>query len=350
MIGTFVNGILIFMVFIVCILASYTDIKEGKIYNKHIIIFLTIGIIVQLVYLIIMNKALVNLYIVNLSSTIIFSVLIYFFRIWSAGDAKLVITIIALMPMEIYNVNFKNVFPGFLTIIIIFLCGFFYLVIESVFLYVKDIYNGKNKKNIKVNITKKVILKILYAWIISINLNCILSYYFKAFYLNNLGLCMIFNALLVLYLAKFSSNKKLLISVIFLGSLIYIISNICLGKSNIHFNIRLLLLIVVMILARILCGRYNYKRIYVENLRVGMVLSSSMVVNFLNSKIKGLPLDASENMKSRLTLDQIESIKRWRKSKKGMDYVVVLRQLHFAPFIFLGTVISMIIKLLGDFL
>lgn len=350
MIGTFVNVILIFMIFIVCTLASYTDIKEGKIYNKHIIIFLTIGIIVQLVYLIIINKALVNLYIVNLSSTMIFSILIYFFRIWSAGDAKLVITVIALMPMEIYNVNLKNIFPGFLTIILIFLCGFFYLVIESVFLYVKDIYNGKNKKSIKVDVTKKVILKILYAWIISINLNCILSHYFKDFYLNNLGLCMIFNALLVLYLAKFSSNKKLLISVIFLGSLIYIISNVCLGKSNMHFNFKMLFLIVVIILARILCGKYNYKRVYIENLRAGMILSSSTVINFLNSKIKGLPLDASENMKARLTVDQIESIKRWQKSKKGMNYVMVLRQLNFAPFIFLGTVISILIKLLGDFL
>lgn len=350
MIGSLVNGMLIFMVVIVCTLSSYTDIKEGKIYNKHIMVFLSIGIIVQLVYLIIMNRALVNLYIVNLGSTIIFSILIYFFGIWSAGDAKLVITIITLIPMEIYNVNSKNIFPGFSTIIIIFLCGFFYLIIESVFLYIKDICSGKNKKNIKVDVTKKVILKILYAWIISINLNCVLSYYFKSFYLNNIGLCMIFNALLVLYLAKFSSNKKLLFSVIFVGSLIYIISNTCLGRSNVHFNVRLLLLIVVMILARILCGKYNYKKVYIENLRVGMVLSSSTVLNFLSSRTKGLPLDASENTKSRLTLDQIESIKRWQKSKKCMDYVIILRQLHFAPFIFLGTVISIIIKLLGDFL
>lgn len=338
--------ILIFIIIISGITSSYTDIRSGKIYNKYLIMFFVFGMIFQMVYLSNLNSAVVKSYLTNLVAAVFFSVIIYYFKIWAAGDAKLFILIISLMPMEIYKANSKNIFPGFSVIMTIFLCGFSYLILESLFLYVRHKFlciEEKDMKKVSLKAVKEIALKIIYAWIISVNLNYIMSHYFKSFYLYNLGLYMIINALLILYLTRYVKNKKVFYSVIVLGTLIYVFNLIHLGNGNIHLNIRLMILVIILILFRTLCGKYNYKKVSIEDLRIGMILSASTVINFYSSKVKGLPNNCSESMSSRLNEKEIESIKRWQKSKNGLNEVIIVRQIHFAPFIFLGTIISLVI-------
>ncbi|MCH5138435.1 prepilin peptidase [Clostridiaceae bacterium UIB06] len=338
--------ILILIIIAIGIISSYTDIKKGKIYNKHLVMFFIPGIIFQVFYMSSKNGVTVKLYLINLIAATFFAILAYSFKIWAAGDAKLVILIISLMPMEIYRASLKNIFPGFSVIMYIFLCGFLYLIIESIFLYIRDKLLHREDMDIKqrdLQGLKKLILKIIYAWIISINLNYIVSHCFKEFYFYNLGLYMIANALLIIYLTKYIGNKKVLYSVVILGSLIYVFNITYFGRGNVHLNGRLMILVLALILFRSLCGKYNYKKVAIEDLKSGMILSAGTVINFFNSKVKGLPANCSESTDSRLTEEQIESIKRWQKSKNGLNEVVVVRQIHFAPFIFLGTIISLIL-------
>lgn len=337
--------ILIFIIIILGINSSYTDIKRGKIYNKHLIIFFIPGVIFQIFYLSGSNFVAVKMYLINLISAIFFSIIMYAFKIWAAGDAKLVMLIISLMPMEMYRSNPKNVFPGFSIIVLIFLCGFSYLILESLFLYIKDRFLNVGRKNVKyidIEELKKIVLRIIFAWIISINLNRLIVHFFKSFYLYNLGLYMVLNALLILYLTRYTNNKKIFYWITILGTLTYVFSTVYLGTGNVHLNVKLMVFVIILILFRNLCGKYNYKKVSVENLKIGMLLSAGTILNFYNSKIKGLPKDYSESMNSRLTDEEIESIKLWQKSKNGLNEVVIVRKIHFAPFIFLGTIISLI--------
>ena len=76
-----------------------------------------------------------------------------------------------------------------------------------------------------------------------------------------------------------------------------------------------------------------------------MILSYGSVAKFYSSNVKGLPENTTENTDSRLTEEQVESIKRWSKTKKGTETIIVVRHLPFAPFILCGEIIFFIIKI-----
>ncbi len=60
-------------------------------------------------------------------------------------------------------------------------------------------------------------------------------------------------------------------------------------------------------------------------------------LSFLPSRVQGLPTDSTEDLRSRLTPEQAESIRRWEKSKFGKPYIVIVRKIPFAVFIGIGT-------------
>ena len=76
-----------------------------------------------------------------------------------------------------------------------------------------------------------------------------------------------------------------------------------------------------------------------------MILSFESVIRFYNSRIKGLPKSTTETTDSRLTEEQVESIKRWSKSKKGQETIVIVRHMAFAPFMLVGEILFFITKL-----
>ncbi|MBV7276158.1 hypothetical protein I6U48_25055 [Clostridium sp. PL3] len=347
MINNYIYGILIAIILGAGCMATYTDIKEGKIYNKHLLIFFLMAIVLQVIYLSSKNQDVVKGYLINLAASIIFSLSIYCFKIWAAGDAKLLILIMSLMPLEVYKINNMNVFPGFSIIMYIFLCGFIYVALESMFLYVKDKFIKREISSmycIDIKLLKNLAPKLIFAWVISINVNFVLSKYFKVFYFYNLSLCMLFNALLIVYLARYIGNKIIFSFVLVLGGSIYIYNFINSSITNVNVNLKVMALVIILIFLRTLCGKYNYKKITIENLKTGMILSAGTVLSFNGSRVKGLPVDASESMNSRINEEQINSIRRWHKSSRGFDEVVIVRQIHFAPFILLGTIIGLIIN------
>ena len=80
-----------------------------------------------------------------------------------------------------------------------------------------------------------------------------------------------------------------------------------------------------------------------QYIKKGMILSASSVMLFLNSNIKGLPMKVSEDMAARLTDEEVDSIKRWARSKNGKDELIIVKKIPFAFFINIGYAIFMII-------
>ena len=62
----------------------------------------------------------------------------FYFKIWAAGDAKLFLAIVFMIPYEIYDVQTNNVFPALYLLIMIFGVAFIYIVIETVYLWIRD--------------------------------------------------------------------------------------------------------------------------------------------------------------------------------------------------------------------
>jgi hypothetical protein len=104
-------------------------------------------------------------------------------------------------------------------------------------------------------------------------------------------------------------------------------------------------LLVVFIIRYFLNG-YNYKEIKTENVKVGMILSAFTISKFYISKVKGLPKISTEDMRTRLTQENVEAVRRWRTSKYGEDTIVIVRKIPFAVFIFLGISIFLWVRVL----
>ncbi|MBU0461152.1 MAG: prepilin peptidase, partial [Nanoarchaeota archaeon] len=87
------------------IFTSYEDIKEGKIRNKYIVAAFIVGLIIQAILLMFgiigVNYLLISL--LYTLFTVIICFVVWYFRWWSAGDAKLITAFVFLTPLTSYK-------------------------------------------------------------------------------------------------------------------------------------------------------------------------------------------------------------------------------------------------------
>ena len=329
---------------ILCFISTITDCKEKKIFNKVIILFLLLSLCFYIIFFNQIENIQIRPFCINLLISLIISFVFFYFKIWSAGDAKLFCTLIFMIPYELYEVNDKNVFPALYLLIIIFSSAFIYVFFETLFLWIKDSEKFKHNKLSTVQI-KEMILYYFMGYFISFFISIFFTLINNDFVFNNEGLLLIINVLLLFCLYRIiNTNKK---SLIFTG-LFGVIDIIFILYFKVQFqniNYKLFFIVIAIIIFRNLSEKYNYKEILIEELKPRMILSYGSVLSFYASRIKGLPKSTTENTDSRITEEEVESIKRWSKTKKGSDKIVVVRFMPFAPFIFVGELIFFIYKL-----
>ena len=68
------------------------------------------------------------------------------------------------------------------------------------------------------------------------------------------------------------------------------------------------------------------------------------VVCFIGSKINGLPMAMTEDLRSRLSEEEAESVVRWKGSKQGSETVTIVKKIPFAIFIALGVLVFLILE------
>ena len=98
------------------------------------------------------------------------------------------------------------------------------------------------------------------------------------------------------------------------------------------------LFVLAVVLVKLLLTGQNYQTIPTAQVQKGMILSTATTVLFLQSRVKGLPKVSTEDLRSRLTQQEAESVRRWEHSATGKPQVMIVRKIPFAIFIFLGFV------------
>lgn len=336
-----------FIALIIGILATITDFREKKIYNKTIIY----GVIVSFILYIVMWKQidmeLIKNYVINLSISILISFLFFYFKIWAAGDAKLFIAMIIMIPFELYEVDLSNIFPGIYLLIIIFSIAFLYVVMETIFLWAKDSEKFQKLKTIKFNIKtiKDWLEKYFMGYFIILLINNIIYLLFPTFQEKNGALMLVCNMLILIFIYRIIQNKKQTIIVTTISIIFNIIYYIIMKFNIYQINIKMFIIVISIMIFRDISEKYNYECIKIENLKPRMILSYGSVLKFYSSRIKGLPKHTTETTDSRLTNDEVNSIKRWSKSSKGDDSIVVVRHMPFAPFMLIGEIIFWVLHL-----
>ena len=337
-----------FIVFILCICTSFTDIKSKKIYNKIIIYAFTLSSIVYICLWNQIERCFIINHVINVFITLILSFAFFYFKIWAAGDAKLFSLISYMIPFSMYEVNEHNVFPSMYLLILIFGVAFIYVVIETIILWIRDnkkFSNFSQKGSFIKSNWKDFIIQYFVAYFLVLLINNIILRFYFDFYRYNGALLIICNMLFITFLYRAVNKRKYYIRILAIAIILNIIYSIIFGFEFHSINIKMLFVIILLFLFRQISEKYNYENIEVEKLKPGMILSLQSVLLFFNSRVKGLPKQTTETTDSRLTKEEIDSIKRWCKTSKGQKSVVIVRHMPFAPFICIGVTIFFIFKL-----
>ena len=323
------------------ILSTVTDFKEKKIYNKTIIGGVSISLLLYIVLWNQIDMELIKSYVINLGISVLISFLFFYFKSWAAGDAKLFIAMIIMIPFELYEVDTTNVFPGIYLLIIIFSVAFIYVVIETIFLWSKDSEKFKKIKITRFDTAsvKEWLEKYFMGYFITLFVNNVVFTVFPAFQEQNGALILICNMLLLIFVYRVIQSKKQTIIAIAISAALNVIYYAIMGFTFYPINIKMLVIVVAIMLFRNVSEKYNYECIKITDLKPRMILSYGSVLKFYSSRIKGLPKQTTESTDSRLTEDEVNSIKRWSKSAKGEDSIVIVRHMPFAPFMLIGEII-----------
>ena len=250
-----------------------------------------------------------------------------------------------MIPYSAYEVSNKMLFPALYILMSIFSVAFLCIIVESIYLLIIKSKKITFKKYLKGDLFTYFILYIEGLLIINL-INTIYFNYFYDFYINNNILLYLMNIVFIFFVYKISEKRLIRNVIIFLsliGNLLFLLNNMFVFGS---FDYKNLVIIFLVILFREICNLYNYKEIPVQDLKEGMILSYSTIISFYGSNIKNLPHSTTEDTDSRINADQVDSIKRWSKSKKGRKSVIIVRHVPFAPFIFIGCLVYFLAKII----
>lgn len=316
---------------------ALSDIHRGIVRNKSLLFALVAGIVSVIPYYAFFATDCIIAYVINLVIGIGVSLLLYAMGIWGAGDSKLLSVTVLVFPARLYCINNRSLASCFLLISIVFIIAFIYVIIDTLVLGIKqkDLFKLPKRK---------------FDW----------KGYLKGFLFFSLMLALFNGVLFVILPDTLLIDGTLLATIHFVVILIglrieekanwyvilsmgvtYAVMLLCriaqFDLSSINWSVYIV--VILLVLFRSFADKYNYKTIPVSELKPGMILSMGSVLLFAKSRVKGLPTFSTEDLRSRLSADEVESIYRWSKTPSGQEVIVIVRKIPFAFFIGIGTLL-----------
>lgn len=335
------------------IVTTYTDLKESKIKNKHIIIALTYSLIAYTLLTIINWGPISVGYFVELfvmcGFSLIMGFIIWHVGLWTAGDAKLFFAYSALVPLSVYKNGHIPYFDSTSILVNTVVPVSFCLVLNIMFktnikqklLFLKQALQPKKVFSLATSL-------FAFLWVTTLlfkSLNIPMNYFIVIFLL----------FIIIISLEKIFLTKTF--KVIIVISILRLILDTSVYSYS--FVKEFLLALIVFILLRFFIIRLGFhfltKKIDMGLLREGMIPAEAVYIK--NGKYKKQNLiffslfdhfqeKVSEKNylfdPSRPLIEQdINKILRLRK-KLGFEHLKIQQTLPFAPFLFLGVLLTLL--------
>jgi len=336
------EAILVTLLITMCIYVTATDFKHGIIQNKVLLVTGAIGLVANIVYYSFWGKQFIMAFLLNLVVMMAISIAFYALHIWAAGDSKLLMLTIFLIPARMYYQG-NDVTATVVIMIIIFSIAYLYIIGESIYLGIKEknlFQINRFKADIKLMIRQYIKCTCLVSLF-----GFVVRFVMPEFYDKNIELMMILNMIIILFSYNFKFFDKL-IPLICL-SVITIICYVLTSSGTFYIDLKIYVLVFVVFILRLFAEKYNYQTIPTSKVEKGMVMAYSTIVYFIPSTIKGLPKEKNtEDIRSRITEEEAESIRRWETSRYGQSDIVIVRKIPFAIFISIGAVIYTFARML----
>jgi len=338
------EAMLVSILVLTLISAVYSDIKNGVIENKKIVLSSALSAATNMIYYVVFVQNYFVLFIVNLLAMSAVSVILYAYHIWTAGDSKLLITILLTIPGRFYFINYNGIVPGFLLLILIFGFAFIYISGETIYFWIKN-KDWKKKIVWKRKIFWKENICAVLSCVALIFISDGIAVYFFADFINGNDITlMMINFIVIITIMNYQALRGLIATILSVIASAGLIIHRIIPLSFSAINYRSYVLLIAVLIIRFMAARYNYKEIPTSQVKQGMILSWGTVTGFMGSRVKGLPAITTEDLRSRLTKDEADSIARWESSKHGKDTIVIVRKIPFAVFIAVGVLIFLILE------
>ncbi|SCL81221.1 prepilin peptidase [Sporanaerobacter sp. PP17-6a] len=342
---SFINIVLLILIFFVGIVSSVTDFKRGKIYNKIILTVLVIGTPFVFFKYGYFNNYFLKEYLINIAITIIFSILFYAFRIWAAGDAKLMDLMVYLIPYDYYRYINQKFFPGIYLFAIIFSLAYVYVVLESIILsFVKPalLKQKLTNNNISGNTIIKFFIRFLTGSSIGNLFFNILLRIGGEYYLNNRY---VFSLIIFFLLSAFYSALKDNMKAYYIIFAFSISVNVMFSIYNgqrlrdiFSYSLMSVFIMAIIMIIRFFTETYNYKKVLASEVKAGMVISYESVITLLGTNKNGIVIFTDETTKSRISEEDARAISIWGE-KNPEIYLKIVRLMPFSIFIFIGIIV-----------
>lgn len=338
-----IDYIIIFLIILNCIINSYTDLREGVVRNQFLFTIGILTIFLNVISLYVNKNILSLIYIIQILISTIIALLLYFFKIWAGGDCKFYIFIILSTPCFIVNTFFLGISIIIYIPLLAFMLGYVYIIVDS--------FVQKHKKQTKEeNIIKKSLLG--FVWY--------LKYFVLVMFINRMitVICAQFNIitdgyfvlLLITFFMVLLINK---IGILKYNSVVFfiLILDIWLGLIDISMilNRQILLTWSVIFISNIIrnfASNYNYSEICIDDIETGMILSTKSSIILSNDKLSQFNKISDESLKSRLTEEDVKSIKGFAKKRSYLQKVEIIKKVPFAFFIAIATIVILLGRIL----
>lgn len=151
-----VESLLLTILILTCVYATYTDFKTGLIYNKSLLISGAAVIALDCIYYILFQRELILGFLLNVSIVILLSIILYAYSFWGAGDSKLMILCVLAVPARFYASDLYNL-PLITIVAQTFSIAFLYLIIESVILGIINKSFFKTNRQLTIHSLKDIL-------------------------------------------------------------------------------------------------------------------------------------------------------------------------------------------------
>ena len=326
-----VEAVGLVLIIVLCILCTISDLKYGTIRNKTLAVFLVLALLFDFVYYGYYVNDLLFEFLINLGIVFVVSLILFFTHSFAGGDCKLIIVLSLFYPARFYVIFSGSNVTLFIAIILSIFVGYCYLLANS-------IWNIITKKvKITTHYIKSSLSSFLKAYLaasIYISLINLFVYIFGLYGLMfNIWITRALCLTLAWFIGRFSVLKRIV--PLICASALILVGSILLNIIPFSINPENYILVLILLFCQITIKANIYESIPVSDLKAGMILSTMSTVLMQTSITKGLPKLSTEDLKSRLTDSEINSVKIWAKAT-NTDTLTIVKKIPFAIFISIG--------------
>lgn len=313
-------------------IAAVSDIRDGIVPNKLIAVFAIYGVVLDIVYYAILAPDTALVFILNLATTTVISLVLYFMHALAGGDCKLIPVMSLLYPAGMYLSYGSNSITLFAAICFAIFFGYMYMLAIAAWKLI--VGETRIDKGLVANAVNAYLKSYIVATIYVMFVNMLLTLVYEKLFQIDTWIIMLACMLTAWLSGRIPFFRKRMVIVIAL--LLDILLAVYLKIIPISLNPGSYMFTGVLLLFQMTIRTNLYEQIQTSRVKKGMILSSFSTLLMQGSKIEGLPGLSTEDLRDRLTEPEAESVRRWGRSANGAKEVSIVRKIPFAIFITIG--------------